>query len=298
MKVLITGASGLIGSALSSSLESDGHEVIRAVRTDQAGGSTVTWKPNEGWAPEGAFEGLDAVVNLSGASIGGKRWNPSYKKTLTESRLNATGLIAERIAAADNPPRVLINASAIGWYGDRADEVLTEDSSRGSGFLAELVDKWEAATKPATDAGIRVVRIRTGHVISADGGLLGQILLPFKLGLGGPIGSGEQYWSPISITDEVRAIRWCIENEAMRGAVNLAGPDPVPQRQFAKILGGLLRRPAFIPLPALVLRTVFGAQMAQEVLLSGQRVVPTKLLGSGFEFQHPTTEAILSSAVG
>lgn len=281
MKVLISGSSGLVGSALRKSLEADGHVTGRLPRTYE---ETID------------FSGVDAVVHLAGESIAEGRWTDKKKRRIEDSRVNGTQQLAEQLARSDTRPSVFICASAIGFYGDRGDERLDEASNAGSGFLTDVCQKWEAAAKPAEDAGIRTVWIRTGIVLSTDGGALKKMLPPFKLGGGGILGNGKQYMSWISLGDEVRAIRFLIDTPTVRGAVNLTAPQPVTNKEFTKTLGKALHRPTIMPLPAFAARIMFG-EMADALLLASTRVYPQRLLDAGYRFRHPDLEAALEDVL-
>ena len=297
MHVLVSGASGLIGSALVPALDTGGHRVTRLVRgAGDGGGDTVRWDPDAGVIDAAALEGVDAVVHLAGETVAG-RWTRSKKERIMESRRGGTGLLARAIAGLERPPHTLVCASAIGVYGNRGDEPLTERSDTGSGFLADVVREWEAATRPAAEAGIRVVNLRFGIVLSPRGGALGQMLTPFRLGVGGPLGSGRQYMSWISIDDVVGAIQHALVASRLSGPVNATAPEPVTNRVFSRTLGRVLRRPALLPVPPVALRLLFG-QFADEGLLWGQRVLPEKLLESGYHFRHPSLEAALRHVLG
>ena len=286
MRVAITGATGLIGSALTPHLESLGHEVIRVVRSDPSG-SDISWSPSEGRIDDHALDGVDAVVHLAGAGIGDKRWTDSYKRELLESRTTSTALIADAIAAADNGPTVLLSGSAIGIYGARGDEELTEASAPGDGFLADICVQWEQATASAEAAGVRVVHLRTGIVLSAKGGALKKQLPLFKFGLGGKMGSGNQWQSWISIDDEVAAIRHLLTADTS-GPVNLTAPTPVTNAEFTETLGDVLHRPTFVPIPRFGPKLLLGSELAENLLFSGQKVLPAVLEADpGFTFRHP-----------
>jgi uncharacterized protein len=291
MRILMSGASGLIGSALTSRLTADGHTVTRLVRRDAKAGE-VTWDPRAGTLDPAAFDGCDAVINLSGAGIGDKRWTDDYKAELLSSRLRTTELLATTMASLDNMPSVLISGSAIGWYGDRGDERLDELSVSGSDFLSDLCQQWEAATLAAEKAGIRTVHLRTGIVLSAEGGALKKQLPLFKLGLGGRFGNGHQWMSWISIDDEVAAIVHLLSAD-MCGAVNLTAPNPVTNSEFTTTLAKVLHRPAVIPTPSFGPKILFGGELVEALLLAGQRVLPTALQRSGYEFQHETLDVAL-----
>ncbi|HZQ29269.1 MAG TPA: TIGR01777 family oxidoreductase [Acidimicrobiales bacterium] len=280
MRVAMSGSHGLIGSALVKSLEADGHEVVRLSRQ-------VSEVPG----------GLDAVVHLAGEGIGNRRWNEAHKRRVLESRTEGTTALARALRQSSVLPKVLVSGSAIGFYGDRGDEVLTESSGPGADFLSEVCRAWEASTKAAEDAGIRVVHIRTGIVLSGTGGALGKQLPLFRFGLGAKLGGGRQWQSWISLPDEVAAIRHCIDTDVLTGPVNLTAPNPVRNAEFTKALGHALHRPAVLTAPAAALRAALGKEMADELLLVSQRVAPTKLEQSGFEFQHPRLEQALAAVV-
>lgn len=292
MNILVTGSTGLIGSALVSFLRAGGHQVVRLARAPlRTEEKVVLWDPEAGRLDPSELEGLEAVVHLAGESIAG-RWTPEKKARIRNSRVRGTQLLAETLARLERPPAVLVSASAIGYYGDRGDEILREESPPGRGFLADVAQAWEAATEAAAQKGLRVVILRFGIVLSPRGGALAQMLLPFRLGLGGPIGSGQQYWSWIALDDVVRAIHHALLSETLRGPVNVVSPDPVRNREFARTLGRVLGRPAFLPMPEMAVRLLFG-QMGEELLLSSQRVEPLRLLASGFVFQYPDVEGAL-----
>lgn len=291
MRILMSGASGLIGSALSSRLTADGHTVSRLVRR-QAKPGEVPWDPANGQLDPAAFDECDAVINLSGAGIGDKRWTDDYKARLMSSRVQTTELLANTMADLDDKPSVFLSGSAIGWYGDRGDERLDELSSAGEGFLSELTQEWEAATMSAEKAGIRTVHLRTGIVLTPKGGALKKQLPLFKLGLGGRFGNGHQWQSWISIDDEVGAIVHLLSAET-GGAVNLTAPDPVTNSEFTTTLAKVLHRPAFIPVPTFAPKLVLGSELVESLLLGGQRVLPTALQRSGYEFHHQTLDAAL-----
>lgn len=292
MQVLITGATGFIGRSLRDELVSAGHVAIPLHRGEPRPDAR-TWSVDDGRIDEDALAGVDAVVHLAAAPIG--PWlTDSKKKEIMQSRRDGTRLIAEAVARAK--PSVFVSASAIGFYGDAGDTELTEASPKGDGFLSDVVEAWERETQPAIDAGVRTVKIRTGLVVDSSGGLLAEslfgigpvnLLLPFKLGIGGPLGSGRQWWSWITLRDEVRAIMHCIETESISEVANLVAPNPVRNRDFAKALGSALDRPAVVPLPAFALKAIVGPQFADEAVLASQRVLPTKLVESGFEFRDP-----------
>ncbi|TNY34836.1 TIGR01777 family oxidoreductase [Thermomonospora catenispora] len=291
MRIAITGASGFIGSALTRSLEADGHQVLRLVRREPTGPAEARWRPG-GEVDTAALEGVHAVVHLAGAGIGDRRWTEEYKRRIRDSRVEGTATLAAALAGLTDRPAVLVSGSAIGYYGDTGDREADEDSPRGEGFLAEVTAAWEAAARPAADAGIRVVLARTGMVLGRGGGALGQRLLPlFRLGLGGRLGSGRQYMSWISLTDQIAALRFLIDSD-LSGPVNLTAPRPVTNAEFTGALGRAVRRPAPWAVPAFALRTVLGG-FAEEGVLISQRVIPRRLSEAGFRFVHEElTEAL------
>lgn len=297
MRVAVTGSSGLIGTELRRALQMSGHDVLRIVRSGRSDEDSIRWDPQSGAIDKAGLEGVDAVVHLAGESIGGGRWTGSQKAKILNSRVQGTSLLATTLAGLAEPPKVLVSGSAIGYYGDRGDEILTEESGQGEGFLADAVRQWEAAAAPAEDAGIRVARIRTGIVLSRHGGALGKMLLPFRLGLGGRLSSGRQFWSWISVQDEASAILHVIESEDAAGAINLTAPNPVRQADFAAALARALRRPAILPTPTFGLKAVYGSQMVNETLVGGQRVLPRKLEATGYHFIHPTLDVALRAVL-
>jgi len=286
MKVLITGASGLIGSALCTRLSAEGHTVIKAVRRPSTSPSVLSWDPAAGTIDAHKLEGIDAVVHLAGAGIGDKRWTPEYKQKIRDSRTKGTELIAQSIAAMSTPPSVLLSGSAIGIYGSRGDEVLDEASSVADDFLAQVCVDWEKAAQPAVAAGIRTVFLRTGIVLSPKGGALKKQAPIFKLGLGGTFGSGRQWQSWISIDDEVGAIIHLLTS-SVSGPVNLTAPNPVTSKEFTRTLGKVLKRPAFAKIPSFAPKALLGSELVQNLLLNGQRVTPSVLQKDGYEFVHP-----------
>jgi hypothetical protein len=290
MKVVVTGSSGLIGSALVESLRGDGHEVVRLVRRAPSAADEARWDPTAGTVDDAALSGAAAVVNLAGAGIGDKRWTPAYKAEVRNSRIDATTTIAKTVS--QHGIGVLVSASAVGWYGDRGDDVLTESEPNGSGFLPDLVREWEASLEPA--AGARVVRIRSGIVLSPEGGALKQMLPIFKAGLGGRLGSGQQWFPWISLADEVAAIRFALDDSSLSGAVNLSAPQPVTNRELTATLGRVLHRPAFAFVPRVALRIGLG-EFADEGVLASQRAVPQALMDAGFAFGDQTLDAALTS---
>ena len=291
MKVVVSGASGLIGSELVPALRASGHEVIRLVRSEVAGVDEVAWNPAAGSLDAHLLEGVDAIVNLSGENIG-QRWTASRKREILDSRLAATGLLAQTAVTLDPRPSVFVSAGGVGVYGDRGDEIVTEESTLGTGFEADVVRAWEAAAAPARDAGIRVVNFRQGMVLAKEGGALARMLLPFKLGVGGRVGSGKQWWTWVAIDDVTAAYGFVLGHE-IDGAVNLAAPNPVTNAQFADALGKALGRPTILPTPAFAIRALFG-EMGEDVLLCGRRALPARLIEAGFDFSAPTIETALS----
>lgn len=290
MKVLVTGSSGLVGSALVESLEANDHRPVRLQRGSPGNGPA--WDPDSGIVDLEGAEDIDVVVHLAGENISEGRWNASKKARIIDSRVKGTRLLAEFFAAADHKPSAIVSASAVGFYGDSGEMVVDESSEPGDGFLADVCKKWEEATAAAVQAGIRVVNIRLGVVLSAAGGALKKMLLPFRLGVGGVIGSGNQFMSWISIEDVVEAIQYAMVNDSLVGPVNLVSPNAVTNREFTRALGRALHRPTMFPMPAFAARLVFG-EMADELLLAGTRAVPRKLMECGYEFRHPElTEAL------
>ena len=295
MDVLISGATGLIGSTLIRELEDGGHSITRLTRSP-GGENDVRWDPDAGTI-DGSLEGHDAVVHLAGESIAEGRWTASKKERIMQSRKKGTRLLAEAIAGLSEPPGVMVSASAVGYYGDRGNELLREDSGPGSDFLAEVCKAWEAAADPAREAGIRVVHPRFGIVLSPKGGALGTTLPIFKLGGGGRIGSGRQWWSWVALDDVVGAIHHALENDSVEGPVNVGSPNPMTNAQYTKVLGKVLNRPTIFPLPAPAARVVLG-QAADELLLASQRIEPARLKETGYRFRYPELEAALRHLLG
>jgi hypothetical protein len=280
----------LVGTALTAALRDAGHDVIRLVRREPKPGSgEARWDPEAGYIAPASLEAVGVFVNLTGKNIASGRWTAATRQALYESRVDSTRLLAEAMARLPSPPRLLLSASAIGYYGDRGEAVLDEEAEPGSGFLPSLVGDWEDATKAAADAGVRVVQLRLATVLSPRGGALKTMLTPFRLGLGGPIGDGLQFWSWISIDDAIGAMLHIMDRPELRGPVNVASPSPVTNREFALALGRALRRPALVPVPRLAARMAFG-RMADEVLLASTRVTPRRLTESGYHFEHPTLD--------
>ena len=296
MRVAVTGSHGLIGSALLDHLAAHGHDAVRIVRSEPAAGE-IGWDPASGRLDPAALAGVDAVVNLAGAGIGDHRWTEDYKRKVRESRTVGTSVLAEAIAASDEGPNVLLSGSAVGYYGDRGDEVLDETSAPGDGFLASVARDWEAATAPADAAGARVVHLRTGIVLAEEGGALAKMLPMFRLGLGGRFGSGRQWMSWISIEDEAEAIIHLLTSD-VAGPVNLTAPEPVTNAQLADTIGDVLRRPTVVPVPSFGPKLLLGGERAGALLLEGQRVLPRVLQADGYEFTHPTLERALRAVIG
>ncbi|MEN9746785.1 MAG: hypothetical protein RL729_1257 [Actinomycetota bacterium] len=293
MKIVVSGASGLIGTQLVAKLSQSGHEVIRLVRRSPKSGE-IQWNPKSGTLDAAALEGADAVIHLSGAGIGDKRWTTGYRKEILDSRTDTTALLAKTIASLSRKPSVFLSGSAIGIYGARNDEQLTEVSTHGTGFLAEVCEQWEAAAKPAVDAGVRTVYLRTGIVLSPKGGALKKLLPLFKLGVGGKFGNGKQWQSWISIDDEIGAIEYLLTAN-VSGAVNLTAPNPVTNAEFTKVLASVLKRPAIVPVPTFAPKILLGGELADALLFTGQRVIPAALNASGYTFKHTTLESALRS---
>ena len=297
MNVLISGASGLVGSALIPALVSRGDRVIRLVRHPaEPGAPEIEWHPGSRLDPE-ALEGFDAVIHLAGESVFG-RWTAAKKKAIYDSRVLGGQTISDAIAGCQRATQIFLSASAIGYYGSRADEPLDEDSSNGEGFLAEVAREWEGATAAARRDGARVVNLRFGVVLSTQGGALQKMLPPFRFGLGGRMGDGKQWFSWISIVDAIGAILFALDQERVRGPLNLVAPDPVTNGDFAKTLGRVLHRPAIFPVPTFIPRLVFGKEMTDETFSASQRVIPAKLAATGYNFRYPELEAALRALLG
>ncbi|MEU6488456.1 TIGR01777 family oxidoreductase [Streptomyces sp. NPDC046887] len=294
-RIAVTGASGLIGAALVRSLRADGHEVVRLVRRAARSGDECAWDPKRNHVDTAGLAGCEAVVHLAGAGVGDRRWTAAYKKEIRDSRVLGTTAIAEAITRLDTPPRVLLCGSAIGYYGDTGDRPVDESAPAGRGFLPSVCVEWEAAAAPASEAGIRVAHARTGLVVSRKGGAWGRLFPIFKAGLGGRLGSGEQYWSFIALHDEIAALRHILDTESLTGPVNLTAPEPVTNREVSAAMGRVLRRPTPFPVPAAALKLALG-DFAEDVLGS-QRVLPGRLLESGFRFAFPTVDEAIASVV-
>ncbi len=291
--IAVSGASGLIGSALCSSLRTDGIRVLELVRRQVLDPEReVYWKPSAGEIDAARLEGIDGVVHLAGINIADKRWTPEFKQQIVDSRVKGTELLAGAIAGLQRKPRTLVMASAIGFYGNRADEVMTEQSPPGDDFLAKTCVLWESAGQPAWEAGVRVVQLRIGVVMSPEGGALAELLPKFNLGGGATLGDGKQWMSWVALPDVVGALRFCLDNEGVHGAVNGTAPGAVTNREFTKTLAGVLNRPALLTLPKFAVRAMFG-EMGDALLLSSTRVAPERLEQAGFRFKHPALEPAL-----
>lgn len=293
MNILITGATGLIGTALTKSLTANGHTVYPLVREENSI-APFHWLPSKNRIQFDPSIPLDAVIHLAGENIADRRWNEQRKKAILDSRVIPTKLLADTLSRLDNKPDVLISGSAIGFYGDTGDNTVDENNDQGTGFLSEIASQWEQATQSAEKAGIRTVHIRTGVVLSTHGGMLKQMLLPFKLGVGGIVGNGKQYLSVVSIDEITDMIRFLLEDSALTGPVNLVSPTPVTNAEFTRALSKILHRPALFPLPAFAARIMFG-EMADALLLSSARVIPTRLIDAGYKFNSDNLQTTLKS---
>lgn len=294
MKILVSGASGLVGSAVTRNLSAQGLDVLPLVRTPTGTESqAILWNPAEGIMDRSRLEGLDAVIHLAGEPIAEGRWTEAKKERIRASRVKGTRVLAETLAGLERKPGVLLSASAIGYYGSRGSEVLTEESKPGDDFLAHVCRDWEEATAPAAEGGIRVVEMRFGIILSSKGGALARMLVPFKLGVGGRLGSGRQYMSWIALDDVVGVIDHLLENDSMSGPVNTVAPNPVTNIEFTKVLGEVLSRPTLFPVPGLAMRLAFG-EVADIALMASQRVEPVRLKESGYVFKYPDLKAALS----
>jgi uncharacterized protein (TIGR01777 family) len=298
MRILITGASGLIGKALQMSFDEKGYEMLLATRSERTDEQHIQWNADTGFADEDIdrLEGLDSVVHLAGEGIAGLRWTDEKKKAIRDSRVFGTRTMIEAFARLENKPKTFISGSAIGFYGDRGDDEMTEASSAGKTFLAEVCKEWEAESRRAEDLGIRTVLLRTGIVLSKDGGALATMLTPFKLGVGGVVGSGKQWMSWVSLDDVVGIINYALENDNVRGAVNVVAPNPVTNEEFTKTLGTVLYRPTFLPLPEFAVNLVFG-EMGDALLIDSTKVIPRRMKDSGYEFKNPDLKTALEHAV-
>jgi len=291
MHVAVTGASGLVGSTLVPLLIEGGHRVTRVAR-GETGPDAIVWDPTAAAWDAAPLAGIDGLVHLAGENIASRRWNETVKRRIRASRVHGTRILCDALARLPSPPKVLVSASAIGFYGQRDDALLDETSEAGEGFLAELVQQWEAATRPAADVGIRVVQLRFGVILSPRGGALAKMLAPFKLGAGGRVGSGRQWWSWIALEDAAGAIEHALLNGTLAGPVNAVAPNPVTNAEFTKTLGRILRRPTILPMPAFAARLALG-EMADALLLASTRVAANRLIDSGYAFRHPTLDEAL-----
>jgi uncharacterized protein (TIGR01777 family) len=297
MHVVVSGSRGLVGSALVPFLTTGGHRVTRLVRGMAAGPDETAWDPARGLVDASRLDGVDAVVHLAGENIAAGRWTPARKAEIRRSRVDGTRNLCEVLARLPRPPKVLASASAIGFYGDRGAETLTEESAPGTGFLTDVCREWEAATEPASRAGIRVVNLRFGMVLSPRGGALQKLLLPFRLGMGGRLGDGRQFTSWIALDDAIGAIHHALCEESVRGPVNAVAPEPVSNAEFTRTLARVLRRPTLLPVPAFAARLAFG-EMADALLLAGARALPARLQASGYRFRFPDLESALRHLLG
>jgi hypothetical protein len=296
MRIAVAGSSGLVGGHLVASLQSAEHDVVRLVRRAPSE-NEIEWQPADGQLDAAQLDGIDAIVNLSGENIAQGRWTAAKKQRIRDSRIQTTELLAKTLASMPQPPSVFVNASAIGFYGDRGDEELTETSAAADDFLADTCQQWEAATAPAEQAGVRVVKLRIGVVLSPEGGALKKMLLPFKLCAGGRVGSGKQFWSWISIVDLIGVIQHVLAADELAGPVNAVSPQPATNLEFTKALGRVLRRPTIFPMPAFVAKMLLG-EMAEALLLASTRVLPARLQESNFEYQHTNLESALRHLLG
>lgn len=298
MRILTTGASGLIGKALQSSFKEKGYEMLLASRSESKDEQHIHWNTSTGFAEEDLprLEGLDAVVHLAGENVSGLRWTDEKKKSIRDSRVFGTRTMIEAFAKIENKPKVFISGSAIGFYGDRDDEEVTETSPAGKTFLANVCKEWEAESRRAEDMGIRTVLLRTGIVLSKDGGALATMLTPFKLGIGGVVGSGKQWMSWVSLDDVVAIINSALDNENLRGAVNVTSPNPVTNEEFTKTLGSVLYRPTFLPIPEFAVNLVLG-EMGDALLLASTKVIPKRLIEAGYEFKYTELKSAIEHAV-
>lgn len=296
MKVLITGSTGLLGKELQKSFTEKGYDLLLASRKEPTDDKQIQWSIEEGFADPEKLEGIDVVVHLAGENVSGLRWTDEKKKAIRDSRVLGTRNVVDAISRLKNKPKVFVASSAVGFYGERGEEEMTESSAAGDNFLAGVCKEWEAESRRAEDAGIRTVLLRTGIVLSKDGGALATMLTPFKLGVGGVVGSGKQWMSWISLEDEIAVINYVIENENIRGAVNAVSPNPVTNEEFTKTLGSVLYRPTILPLPEFAVSMIFG-EMGDALLLASTKVLPKRLEDAGFEFKHPNLKEAVEDAV-
>ena len=294
MKILVSGSTGLVGTSLVARLRAEHHEVVGLVRRVPANDdeAVVAWDPSNGTIEPGELEGFDAVIHLAGENIAARRWSTKQKARIRDSRVEGTSLLARTLAGLESPPATMICASAIGWYGDAGDEWQDESQPPGTGVLPDVCRDWEAAADPAREAGLRVVHARIGVVLAREGGALKAMLLPFRLGLGGRVGSGQQYWSWIALDDLVAALKHLVETDSLQGPVNLVAPAPATNREFTRTLGRVLGRPTIFPMPGVMARLLLG-EMANELMLTGARIRSTLLAESGFDFRYPDLESAL-----
>ena len=297
MRIVVSGSTGFIGTALVRAIEQRGDDVVR-LRRGAAGDAGPVWDPEAGTISDDAFDGADAVIHLAGEGIGEKKWTPEQKRRILESRTKGTTLIARTLAQRSNKPAVLVSGSAVGYYGDRGDEILDEDSSSGDDFLADACRQWEAAAQPVVAAGIRLVTIRTGIVLDPRGGVLKQLLPPFRFGLGGRTGSGRQWMSWITLGDAVGAILHAVDHDSMRGPVNLTAPNPATNAGLTHALGKALHRPTALPTPLFPLKMIYGSELVAALLVAGQRVTPSRLLDNAYPFAHTELEPAFREMLG
>ncbi len=296
MQIAITGATGLVGKAATERLTKAGHTVIPMVRRKSADSTGIYWNPETGDIDAQSLEGFDALIHLAGENIAGARWTPEHKARVLDSRVKGTTLISSTLARLQRGPRTLISASAIGYYGARGDEELVEDDRPGGGWMSDVVVSWEAANTPAIEAGLRVAMLRIGIVLARDGGALKEMMLPFSLGVGGVVGSGNQYMSWVALKDVAEIIRYTLDTDLLRGPINTTAPRPVTNREFTKALGKALHRPTVLPVPSFAIKTLFG-EMGDALLLSGARVVPAKLKAAGYTFWHHDVQSAIDAAL-
>jgi uncharacterized protein len=297
MKVIVSGASGLIGNALIPALKASGHSIQRLVRGAASSSEEISWNPETGMIDRKAIENVDAVVHLAGENIAEGKWTPEKKKRIVDSRVKGTTLLSRTLAELDHPPKVLVSASAIGFYGDRGEEILREDSGPGVGFLSEACESWESSTHPASEKGIRVVNPRIGIVLSPKGGALKKMLFPFNMGVGGKLGPGDQFMSWVALDDVISVIQFAIVTESLTGPVNTVSPNPVTNLEYTKALGKVLMRPTLFAMPSFVVRAAFG-EMGETLLLASTRVHPAKLIAASYPFRYPELEGSLRHLLG